>query len=105
MRAEVFVKRLFTVNGQEAACSFFQPEADRENFRCRYEIEWPQGALSKHAYGIDEVQALLLAMQRAHIDLLAARENQGQHVSWLDEKSLGLPIPETIRDWDPENRF
>jgi hypothetical protein len=51
------------------------------------------------------VQALLLAMQLVHTDLLAARENDGRKVSWLNDRSLGLPIAHSIRDWDPENRF
>jgi len=106
MSTEAFIRRSFTVDGQAATCRFFQPiEESTGEFSCRYEIEGSEGVSSKHAYGVDEVQALLLAMQRAHIDLLAARENHGRDVSWLGERSLGLPIPDSIRDWDPENRL
>ena len=58
----------------------------------------PEGRRSKTAGGVDEVQALLLAMQRAHTDPLAARENDGREVSWLDERTLGLPIAKAV--WD-----
>jgi hypothetical protein len=37
--------------------------------------------------------------------LLAARENDGRDVTWEGERSLGLPIARTIREWDPDNRF
>ena len=44
-------------------------------------------------------------MQLVHTDLLAARENDGREVLWLDNRSLGLPIADSIRDWDPDNQF
>ena len=102
MSADAFVHRVFTIDGREVACRFFRPQADRGDFYCRYEIEWPGGARSRKIYGVDEVQALLLAMQTAHVDLLAARENDGRQVSWLDERKLGLPIPEAVRNWGQE---
>lgn len=100
-----FVERFFNVDGHEVICRFFKPEPDGSSFFCRYEIEWPEGVRSKRAGGVDEVQAMLLAMQRAHTDLLAARENDGRAVSWLDGPSLGLPIANNIREWDAENRL
>ena len=45
-------------------------------------------------HGVDEVQAFLLAMQIAHTELLSAREHDGRQVSWLNQRSLGLPIPD-----------
>jgi len=100
-----FVERVVTVNGADVSCRFFRPEPDGFSFRCRVEIEWPEGVRSKSAGGVDEVQALLLAMQLVHTDLLAARENDGRSVLWLDDRSLGLPIAKSNRDWDPENRL
>jgi len=86
-------------------CRFFRPEQDQGNFFCQYEIDWPGETRTKKLGGVDEVQALLLAMQAAHTDLLAARENDLKEVQWLYDRSLGLPIASSIRDWDPENRF
>jgi hypothetical protein len=51
------------------------------------------------------VQAFLLAIQIAHTELLSAREHDGRQVSWLNQRSLGLPIPDSIRDWDPGGAF
>ena len=103
MSDRVFVARTFKVDGKEFACRFLRPVLDDQDYRCDIEIDWPKPCTFKHAYGVDEVQALLLAMQRVHVDLLAARENSGKLVSWLDQRSLGLPIPNTARDWDPDN--
>jgi hypothetical protein len=103
--SEQFIERTLKVDGQDVTCRFFRPEPDGSSFRCRFEIDWPEGRRSKAAGGVDEVQALLLAMQGAHTDLLAAREKDGREVSWLDERTLGLPVAKSIRDWDPANPF
>jgi len=106
MAAVGFVQRKFLVDGRQVTCRFFQPEPKEEqDFQCRYEIGWTEGPRSRKAYGIDEVQALLLAMQMAHADLLSARENNGREVSWLDQRSLGLPLANSIRHWDPDGGF
>jgi hypothetical protein len=94
-----FVERLFTVDGQNVSCRFFRPETDGLSFRCRFEIYWPEGVRSKSMGGVDEVQALLLAMSIAHTDLLSARENDGREVLYLDQRDLDLPFAEAIRDW------
>ncbi|MFK0688258.1 DUF6968 family protein [Mesorhizobium sp. IMUNJ 23033] len=106
MAAVGFVQRTFLVDGREVTCRFSQPEAEEgRDFQCRYEIGWAEGPRSRKACGIDEVQALLLAMQMAHADLLSARESNGRQVSWLDQQSLGLPVANSIRDWDSEGGF
>ena len=97
-----FVQRTFTVGGVDVPCRFFRPVAWEKDFLCRYEIEWPERVRSLEVAGVDEVQALLLAMQAAHSDLLASREKDGKPVSWLGMRRLGLPVPEAIRDLDSD---
>jgi hypothetical protein len=105
VREDVVARRLFTVDGQQAECRFFRPREEDGSYFCSYEIDWPDGPRGRYIGGVDEVQALLLAMQQAHTDLLAARNMENRTVEWLDERSLGLPLAGTIRDWDPENGF
>ncbi|PZR81354.1 MAG: hypothetical protein DI537_38350 [Stutzerimonas stutzeri] len=93
MASETFVKRSFVVDGHEAECRFFQPEMDGADSVCRFEIDWPEGPKSMAIYGVDGVQSLFLAMQTAHVLLLAARDRQGRVVTWLDGSDLGLPVP------------
>ncbi|RRI03524.1 hypothetical protein EH240_10180 [Mesorhizobium tamadayense] len=101
-----FVQRTFSVDGAEVTCRFFLPEPEQGgHFQCRYEIAWPEGSRFRKAYAVDEVQALLLAMQMAHAELLSERENNGRQVLWLDQRSLGLPIANSIRDLDPGSSF
>lgn len=105
MSGSGFVERRFTIDGQEVACRFYQPEPDGQDYVCRYEIMYADGVRTRRSPGIDQVQALLLAMQYAHTDLLAARDHDGRKITWLDSASLGLPIAQTIRDLDPFNTF
>ena len=100
MNADAFIQRVINIDGQDVPCRFFKPEADRGNFCCRLEVGWPEGTQSRTIYGVDEVQALLLAMQTAHTYLLVAREQDGRNVSWLGERRLGLPVADVVRDWD-----
>jgi hypothetical protein len=100
---DVIARRVFKVDGHDAECRFIKPSKDRESFFCRYEIDLPEGVRSKRVGGVDEVQALLLGMMTAHTDLLALRNIDGRDVGWLDERSLGLPVAKSMRDWDLEN--
>ena len=103
MSADAFVRRVVEVDGQDVPCRFFIPEADSGDFFCRLEVDWPEGTKSRRIYGVDEVQALLFAMQSAHTDLLVARENGGRDVSWLGQRKLGFPVADVIRDWDRDS--
>lgn len=105
MIRDPIARRSFKVDGQEAICRFSRPEEDGGSYVCHYEILWPERLRSSKAGGVDEVQALLLAMQKAHTDLLAARNRDGRTVEWLDGESLGLPVAQSVRDWDPDNPF
>lgn len=103
MSDRTFVTRTFEIAGKPVVCRFLRPVLDEGDYRCDIELDWPQSGIARHAYGVDEVQALLLAMQRVHLDLLTARENSGTDVAWLGGRSLCLPIPAAAREWDPEN--
>lgn len=103
MAEQVIVRRTFKVDGNDAECRFLKPEEDGGDFFCQYEIDWPERTKVHRAGGVDEVQALLLAMKGAHANLLAARNMDGRDVEWLGGLSLGMPIARSIRDWDPQN--
>lgn len=105
MLDQIYISRQFTVDGEMVDCHFFKPESYGQDYRCRYEIMWLDRPRSRWVCGVDEVQALLLAMQAAHTDLLIARKDDGLQISWLDQDSLGLPLAQTLRDMDPDGYF
>ena len=102
---DAIATRRFKVDGREVGCRSYRPEEDGGSYVCHYEIGWPEGARSGRAGGVDEVQALLLAMVKAHTDLLEARHTGKRRISWLDDASLGLPVASVLRDWAPDGRL
>jgi hypothetical protein len=95
-----FVSRTFVLGREQVLCSFDKPVADGNDFRCDYRIVFPTRERRTHAYGVDEVQALTLAMQRAHMDLLSAPERQNEKLLWLDMEDLGLPLASNAQPAD-----
>ena len=103
MVAQNFVQRTYLVDGREVVCRFSTPEPDGDEFRCRYEIGWRDGAQWRNVYGADGVQALLLAMKTAHSDLLVAREQDKSEVTWGVRRHLGLPISDAAGEWQVDD--
>ncbi|TGQ38668.1 hypothetical protein [Mesorhizobium sp. M00.F.Ca.ET.216.01.1.1] len=87
-----FVSRTFVVGEQEVVCQFQRPVPRDHDYRCDCQIAFPSRKRAFHGFGIDEVQALLHAMQNAHADILVSDEYQNQGLMWLDMRELGLPL-------------
>ena len=102
---QAFIERTFKIDGQSVECRFYRPERDGQDFLCRYTIGLPGKPRESHGYGIDAIQALLLAMQKAHVEMLVLRDKKGHRVEWLNDENLGLPLNEEIRDLSPKNSF
>ena len=91
--AEVFVERRYELGGSaEVVVRFARPAQDSVDFICEYEVAWPDRKKRLRAYGVDEVQALLIAMQNVHADLLTSREFGTGQLRWLESDDLGLPL-------------
>lgn len=102
---EPFITRVFKVDGRNVECRFFQPQEDRDDYLCRYIIDFPDQPKISQGYGVDAVQALLLAMKKAHLELLVYRDKTGRRVEWLDKENLGLPLSENVQDLSPNNDY
>ncbi|WP_412033468.1 DUF6968 family protein [Mesorhizobium sp. CO1-1-8] len=87
-----FVSRTFAMGAHEVVCRFQRPIRGDEDCRCDYQIVFPARKRAFRAFGIDEVQALLLAMQMAHAYLLVSDEYKNQGLTWLGMRDLGLPL-------------
>ena len=90
----VFIERRFEL-GDSATVTvrFLRPEPDGNDYRCDYKIVWPDRERSSYAMGIDAVQALLLAMQKAHVELQVSPEYKAGALCYLGERDLRLPLP------------
>lgn len=103
MTDEPFVSRAFRVGSKEIQCSFWRPRPDQDDFVCEYKITFADKDRLHRAYGVDEIQALMLAMQKAHMDLLRSDDYQQRGLSWLGRRDLGLPLPENVNVSDFSN--
>jgi hypothetical protein len=65
--------------------------ADGGDWRCRVVITGLPDPVDRHAYGIDALQALALAIEMAAADLRYARLPAGERVTFLGGPDLGLP--------------
>jgi hypothetical protein len=94
------ISRTFELGSKEVVCSFEKPIEDGGDYRCDYSIVFPARHHRAYAFGVDEVQALTLAMERAHIDLLTAPERRTTKLLWLGMDRLGLPLPAGLQPED-----
>ncbi|TRD00277.1 hypothetical protein FJV77_00010 [Mesorhizobium sp. WSM4306] len=89
--AETFIERHFELGStDEVTARFFRPVKRELDFCCDYEIAWPDKTRRFHAYGIDEVQALTLALRMAHANLLSSPEAKRGEIRWLGSKACRL---------------
>lgn len=86
------IERLFEAGDETIRLVVEAPQPDGQDFRCAVTLQGAGFDRRDHAMGIDQVQALVLALAKAHIDLLQARRD-GLAVTWLGGRDLGLPLP------------
>jgi Domain of unknown function (DUF6968) len=92
--SETFIQRRFDLgNSAGVYIRFDRPAPDGDDFRCNYEVVWPDRRRAFYAVGVDELQALFLAIQMAHADLVSSPEGKRGELSWLGSRDLGLPLP------------
>ena len=78
---------------------------DGEDYFCPYQIIGMGNEKVRHAAGVDAVQALVLALERIGAELYTSDEAKAGKLAWLDdnEKNLGFPVPDTLRDLIPRS--
>lgn len=68
-------------------------------WQCRYTLHWPDGVKEGAAYGIDAVQALILALNMVAVRLCASDAHEEQRLFWESVgDGYGFPLSATIRD-------
>lgn len=77
----------------------FAPEGSGLAWSCRYEIDWPEGRQVMKAWGVDSVQAILLAFQMIGADIYTSSYHKsGRLLFEAAGQGYGFPVPESIRD-------
>ena len=78
----------------------FAPVEDAERgWGCKFEIEWPNGADTMTARGIDAIQALEIAMKMIGAHLYTSKQHEAGELMF-DKRGAGygFPVPQNMRD-------
>jgi hypothetical protein len=68
------------------------PLSTNGDWRCPYRITGLGDEAVGAAFGVDSLQALLLAVYRVRLDLAARAESAGVELDWLGLPELGLTV-------------
>src|ERR1700676_1126403 len=92
-------RRLELTDGREGIIRFLQPVEDvgQDSYRCEYIIDWPDRRRTFFGFGVDAVQALIVAMCNSHADLLSSAEGKAGTLQWFGKRDLGLPSADTLK--------
>lgn len=80
---------------REARIQISKPVEDRRSggdYLCPFRIVGLGDGAVRRAYGVDSVQAMMLAFQMIGAELALYRET-GITLSWLSDEDLGFPTP------------
>jgi uncharacterized protein DUF6968 len=97
---DVIARRSFQLLDQqntEILLSIERPFADGPDFKCRYEIDWPGDTQRGYAMGVDEVQALQLALRKAGADINYSTYAIDKKLVWLEPGKTADSLPATNR--------
>jgi len=77
----------------------FAPEGGGREWSCQYEIDWPEGTQVMQAFGVDSIQAILLAFQMIGADIYTSSYHQSGRLMFDEPgQGYGLPVPASLRD-------
>lgn len=98
----MIASRLLRLKGTESDAEIpiriFAPEQDGDAWSCRYEIDWPEGPQSMTSWGVDSIQALLLALNMIGADIYSsAYHKSGKLMLEAPGKGYGFPLPASLR--------
>lgn len=75
-----------------------EPEPTGKAWTCRYEIDWPEGFKARDAYGLDALQALVLALEMIGAEIYtSAYHREGRLRAYDREAGYGFPVPSSLR--------
>lgn len=83
-----------------------RPRRDAMEYRCDYEIEGLSKVRTLHIRGIDDVQALWLALVDAGVELRSSDKGKAGRIAFVGDADLGFPGAEQLTEpeWHPRGR-
>ncbi len=94
-------KLFLKTDGREVviAIEVHKPVPGNRCWTCLYEINWPEGRAARNAFGLDALQALVLALQMIGAEIYASAYHQeGRLRAYEKEQGYGFPVASSLRD-------
>jgi hypothetical protein len=95
---EVIARRSYLIDNDDSKrleVLIFAPFEDQGDYRCRYQVI-DSGEIVRNGYalGVDSLQALVLAIERAGVDVTVSDYAKNNRIFWNNQNSdLGLLLP------------
>jgi hypothetical protein len=84
---DIVAQRTLTSGNIKLVVSIARPVEDDGDFRCAFLLVGDGGIRKTgHAFGMDSVQALQLAMKKVGVDVIAIGKQVGAPFSWLEDE-------------------
>ncbi len=81
----------------EVPIRIYAPVDKGNHWRCQYEIDWPDGTRMGKGYGLDSVQALLVAMKCVGAELYTSEAHKAGQLKWARSRGgYGFPLFPTM---------
>jgi hypothetical protein len=82
---------LESIGKGQVIAQLYSPVRRDVDFQCEYKIIFPDRERRFQSFGIDEFQALLLALEMLRADLDCSPEGKAGLLRWLGSPDLGFP--------------
>ncbi|MEQ1718571.1 MAG: hypothetical protein ABL907_21735 [Hyphomicrobium sp.] len=93
--AQVIARRILNIKDEPEKCVSIlleRPVAEGDDFRCNYSIDWSGTVSLGYAVGVDELQALLLAISHLSADIRTSTFAKEGRLFWLEiDNGIGFP--------------
>ena len=100
----VIASRILTLQNESGAVSIpieiFAPDCEKPGvWRCRYDVGWPEGKRTFAGYGVDSMQALVIALGMIGAEIYSSNYHKSGHL-FFDKpgNGYGFPVAPTYRD-------
>ncbi len=79
--------------------NIFAPEGKGDHWSCRFEIGWPEETCVGEGYGIDAVQALVIALNMIAAHVYTSEHHEAGRLMWHEPGAgYGIPVTNNMRD-------
>jgi hypothetical protein len=84
----------------EIPITIFSPVQDKPGaWYCRYDVGWPEGLRSSEAWGVDGIQALLIALGKIGAELYTSNYHKSGRLQWREQgEGYGFLVAPSLRD-------